>query len=79
MINQTNTSDISRAPNAVAKILPVLSVQKIGSADQDHASKTRQFNKGQVYHAKVLDKVASDTHLVEVDNTLLTMNLGESG
>lgn len=79
MINQTNTNDISRAPNAVAKILPVLNVQKIGSADQDHASKARQFNIGQVYQAKVLDQVDSDTHLVEVDSTLLKMQLGDSG
>lgn len=63
--------------NPVAKVLPVLGIERIGSSTQEQASNAKNFIVGQVYQAKVQEKVDQNTHLVKVDQQLLKMQLGQ--
>lgn len=63
--------------NPVSKILPVLGIERIGSSTQEQASNAKNFIVGQVYQAKVQEKVDQHSHLVKVDQQLLKMQLGQ--
>jgi len=79
MINQANTSNLNAGLNPAAKILPVLSVERIGNIAQELASNAKNFVQGQLYEAKVLEKISNTDFLVKVDQTLMKMSLGSAG
>jgi len=79
MITQSNTTPLNNGINPVSKILPVLAVQKIGSAAEALGSKAKHFLQGQLYEAKVLEKISDADFLVKVDETILRMPLGNAG
>ncbi|MGB2831941.1 MAG: flagellar hook-length control protein FliK [Methylotenera sp.] len=60
----------------VAKVLPILAVDKIGDTLQTLTSRANQFLVGQEYQALVTAKASDGAHLVEVDGKLLKMELG---
>lgn len=78
MINQANTSNLSAGLNPVARILPVLGVERIGNIGQELASNAKNFVQGQLYEAKILEKISDTDFLVKVDQTLLKMSLGNA-
>lgn len=77
MLQNTVTGQQQTGLNPVSKVLPVLGVQRIGSSTQEQHSNANNFILGQVYQAKVQSAVNKHTHLVEVDQQLLKMQLGE--
>ncbi len=79
MINNANSGNLGAGLNSVTKILPVLSVARIGNVAQELASNAKNFVQGQLYEAKVLEKVSNTDFLVKVDQTLLKMALGNAG
>lgn len=76
----------------VARILPVLAVENIGSVAQEIGDRATQFVKGQNYFAHILEKVGDTTYSVKVEstginasdenaqikNSIFNMNLGAS-
>lgn len=78
MNNSTNIGNVNTGVNPVAKIVPVLGVERTGSISQELASRAKNFIVGQVYQVKVLEKLSDTMHLVNVDNTVLKMNLGDA-
>ncbi len=77
MLKQT---DIASIP-PVARILPILAVDSIGSIRQELADRATQFVKGQEYFANVLSKVGDTAYHVKVESgslkgTILKMDLG---
>jgi hypothetical protein len=76
----------------VARIVPVLAVENIGSVAQEIGDRATQFVKGQTYFAHILAKVGDTTYSVRVEsagvhaadenaqvkNSILNMNLGSS-
>ncbi|MDI1299334.1 flagellar hook-length control protein FliK [Methylotenera sp.] len=79
MLKQADIASI--AP--VARILPILAVDSIGSIRQELADRATQFVKGQEYFAQVLSKVGDTAYNVKVESgslkgTLLKMDLGTS-
>ncbi len=69
------TADLSTVL-PLAKILPILAVDKIGESGQQLASKTQQLLVGQTYQGLVTAKTADGMHLVEVNGQPLKMQLG---
>lgn len=77
MLKQTDIASI----NPVARVLPVLAVESIGSVRQELGDRAAQFVKGQEYFAHVLSKVGDTAYNVKVENsnlksTILKMDLG---
>ena len=62
--------------NPVARIMPVLAVETIGSTTQELGDRATQFVKGQEYLAQVLSKVGDTAYNVKVDGVILKMELG---
>jgi hypothetical protein len=67
----------------VARIVPTLAVDSIGSTTQEQGDRATQFVKGQEYFAKVLSKVGGTAYNVKVENeslkgALLEMDLGSA-
>jgi hypothetical protein len=67
--------------NPVARILPILAVDSIGSIRQELGDRATQFVKGQEYFAHVLSKVGDTAYNVKVESgnlkgTILKMDLG---
>jgi hypothetical protein len=65
----------------VARILPILAVENIGSIRQELGDRATQFVKGQEYFAHVLSKVGDTAYNVKVESgslkgTILKMDLG---
>ncbi len=77
MLPANMTGQSQSGVNPVAKVLPVLGVERIGSSTQEQASNAKNFIIGQVYQAKIQEKVDQNTHLVKVDQQLLKMQLGQ--
>jgi hypothetical protein len=78
MINQSNLPPTNNGINAVSKIVPVISIDKIGQSGQEHASKITQLVLGRIYIAEVLTKVSDTAYQVKVDGMLLKMELGNA-
>lgn len=78
MLPANMTGQPQSGVNPVAKVLPVLGIERIGSSTQEQASNAKNFIIGQVYQAKIQEKVDQTTHLVKVDQQLLKMQLGQS-
>jgi hypothetical protein len=77
MIKQADIANIQ----PVARILPILAVESIGSIRQELADRATQFVKGQEYFAHVLSKVGDTAYNVKVESgnlkgTILKMDLG---
>lgn len=77
MLKQTDIASI----NPVARILPILAVESIGSVRQELGDRATQFVKGQEYFAHVLSKVGDTAYNVKVESgnlkgTILKMDLG---
>lgn len=77
MLKQADIATI----NPVARILPVLAVDSIGSIRQELGDRATQFVKGQEYFAHVLSKVGETAYNVKVESgslkgTILKMDLG---
>lgn len=77
MLKQADIAGI----NPVAKILPILAVDSIGSIRQELGDRATQFVKGQEYFAQVLSKVGDSTYNVKVESgslkgAILKMDLG---
>ena len=77
MLKQTDIASI----NPVARILPILAVESIGSIRQELADRATQFVKGQEYFAHVISKVGDTAYNVKVESgslkgTILKMDLG---
>jgi hypothetical protein len=77
MLKQTDIANI----NPVARILPILAVDSIGSVRQELGDRATQFVKGQEYFAHVLSKVGGTAYNVKVESgnlkgTILRMDLG---
>ena len=53
----------------VAKIMPVLALDNIGSVPQEIGDRARQFVKGQDYFAHVLAKVGDNTYQVSIESS----------
>jgi hypothetical protein len=67
--------------NPVARILPLIAVEKIGEITQELGDRATQFEKGREYTAQVLSKVGDTAYHVKVDvdglkSTILKMDLG---
>lgn len=77
MLPANMTGQSQSGVNPVAKVLPVLGIERIGSSTQEQASNAKNFIIGQVYQAKIQEKVDQNTHLVKVDQQLLKMQLGQ--
>jgi hypothetical protein len=78
MNNSSNIGNVSTGIIPVSKVVPVLGVERTGSVTQELASRAKNFIVGQVYQAKVLEKLSDNVHLVNVDKTVLKMNLGDA-
>lgn len=78
MNNPSNIGNVTTGINPVSKVVPVLGVERTGSVNQELASRAKNFLVGQVYQAKVLEKLSDNMHLVNVDKTVLKMNLGDA-
>jgi len=77
MLKQADIASI----HPVARILPILAVESIGSIRQELADRATQFVKGQEYFAHVLSKVGDTAYNVKVESgslkgTILKMDLG---
>ena len=77
MLKQADIAGI----NPVARILPILAVESIGSIRQELGDRATQFVKGQEYFAQVLSKVGDTTYNVKIDianlkGAVLRMDLG---
>jgi hypothetical protein len=77
MLKQADIASI----NPVARILPILAVDSIGSVRQELGDRATQFVKGQEYFAHVLSKVGDTAYNVKVESgnlkgTILKMDLG---
>ena len=77
MLKQTDIASI----NPVARILPILAVDSIGSIRQELGDRATQFVRGQEYFAHVLSKVGDTAYNVKVESgdlkgTILKMDLG---
>jgi hypothetical protein len=77
MLKQADIASI----NPVARILPILAVDSIGSVRQELGDRATQFVKGQEYFAHVLSKVGDTAYNVKVESgnlngTVLKMELG---
>lgn len=62
----------------VSRVAPVLAVAAIGDATQELDFRALQFTKGQEYFARVMSRVDDTSFNVNVDGTLLKMNLGSN-
>lgn len=79
MLKQADIATI----NPVARILPILAVDSIGSVRQELGDRATQFVKGQEYFAHVLSKVGDTAYNVKVESgnlkgTILKMDLGST-
>jgi hypothetical protein len=79
MLKQADIASI----NPVARILPILAVDSIGSVRQELGDRATQFVKGQEYFAHVLSKVGDTAYNVKVESgdlkgAILKMDLGAS-
>ncbi len=77
MLKQADIASIQ----PVARILPILAVDSIGSIRQELGDRATQFVKGQEYFAHVLSKVGDTAYNVKVESgslkgTILKMDLG---
>lgn len=77
MLKQADIASI----NPVARILPILAVDSIGSVRQELGDRATQFVKGQEYFAHVISKVGDTAYNVKVESgnlkgTILKMDLG---
>ncbi len=77
MLKQADIASIQ----PVARILPTLAVESIGSIRQELADRATQFVKGQEYFAHVLSKAGDSAYNVKVESgdlkgTILKMDLG---
>jgi hypothetical protein len=64
MLKQTDIASV----HPVAKVLPILAVENIGSIRQELADRATQFVKGQEYFARVLSKVGDTSYNVSVES-----------
>ncbi len=76
MLKLPDNLGINSGIDPVARVLPVLAVDSVGSALQELSDRATQFVKGQEYLAQVVSKVDDKTYLVKVENTVLKMELG---
>jgi hypothetical protein len=79
MLKQPDIASI----NPVARIMPTLAVDSIGSTAQELGDRATQFVKGQEYFAHVLSKVGDTAYNVKVESgslkgTVLKMDLGSA-
>jgi hypothetical protein len=77
MFKQSDIASIT----PVARILPILAADSIGSVKQELSDRATQFVKGQEYFANVLSKVGDTAYNVKVENgslqgAILKMDLG---
>lgn len=78
MLNLPDNLGINFGVNPVARVLPVLAVDNIGSSLQELNDRATQFVKGQEYLAQVVSKLDDKAYLVKVDQTVLKMELGSA-
>lgn len=76
MLKLPDNLSIGTAVNPVARVLPVLATDNIGSAMQELNARAFSFVKGQEYLAQVMTKLDDKAYLVKVDQTMLKMELG---
>jgi len=76
MLNLSDIAGINTGINPVAKIMPVLAVESIGSTTQELTDRATQFVKGQAYVAQILSKAGDTAYNVKVEGVILKMELG---
>lgn len=76
MLKLPDNLSIGTVVNPVARVLPVLATDNIGSAMQELNARAFSFVKGQEYLAQVMTKLDDKAYLVKVDQTMLKMELG---
>lgn len=76
MLNLSDIAGINTGINPVAKIMPVLAVESIGSTTQELTDRATQFVKGQAYVAQILSKASGTAYNVKVEGAILKMELG---
>lgn len=78
MLKLPDNLSINTGITPVAKLVPVLPVDNIGSTLQELNARATQFVKGQEYSAQVLSKINDQAYLVKVDHAVLKMELGSA-
>jgi len=76
MLKLPDNLSIGTVVNPVARVLPVLATDNIGSAMQELNARATSFVKGQEYLAQVVTKLDDKAYLVKVDQSMLKMELG---
>jgi hypothetical protein len=78
MLKLSDIAGISAGINPVARIMPVLAVESIGSTAQELTARATQFVRGQAYIAQILSKVSGTAYNVKVEGAIFKVELGSA-